>query len=120
LIDDAKRYESVRQIRRPDSVRRVGRQSDQIKRRGLRQRQRECQRYYCKACKSDFDDLTNTIFANYQRSNASGNYRDRGCVPHRGISQERLPIYLGIHEFMYNVRKRGKALLGSLLALLLN
>jgi transposase-like protein len=40
--------------------------------------------------------------------------------PHRGISQELLPIYLGFFEFIHNVRKRGKALLGSLLALLLN
>jgi transposase-like protein len=40
--------------------------------------------------------------------------------PHRGISQERLPLYLGFFEFVHNVRKRGKALLGSLLALLLN
>jgi transposase-like protein len=39
--------------------------------------------------------------------------------PHRGISQERLPIYLGFLEFIHNVRKRGKALLGSLLSLLL-
>jgi transposase-like protein len=39
--------------------------------------------------------------------------------PHRGISQERLPLYLGFFEFVHNVRKRGKALLGSLLALLL-
>jgi len=40
--------------------------------------------------------------------------------PHRGISQELLPIYLGFFEFVHNIRKRGKALLGSLLALLLN
>ena len=39
--------------------------------------------------------------------------------PHRGISQEHLPLYLGFFEFVHNVRKRGKALLGSLLALLL-
>jgi transposase-like protein len=32
--------------------------------------------------------------------------------PHRGISQERLPLYLGFFEFVHNVRKRGKALLG--------
>jgi transposase len=38
--------------------------------------------------------------------------------PHRGISQERLPLYLGFFEFVHNVRKRGKAVLGSLLALL--
>jgi transposase len=39
--------------------------------------------------------------------------------PHRGISQELLPIYLGFFEYVHNVRKRGKALLGSLLSLLL-
>lgn len=39
--------------------------------------------------------------------------------PHRGISQEHLPLYLAFFEFIHNIRRRGKALLGSLLALLL-
>ena len=39
--------------------------------------------------------------------------------PHRGISQDYLPLYLGFFEFVHNVRRRGKALLGSLLELLL-
>jgi transposase len=39
--------------------------------------------------------------------------------PHRGISQEKLPLYLGFFEFAHNVRRCGKALLSSLLALLL-
>jgi len=34
--------------------------------------------------------------------------------PHRGISQERLPIYVGFFQFIHNVQKRGKALLRSL------
>ncbi len=38
--------------------------------------------------------------------------------PHRGISQERLPLYLGFFEFVHNVRRRGKALLGALIGLL--
>ena len=38
--------------------------------------------------------------------------------PHRGISQEKLPLYLGFFEFVHNVKKRGKALLESLLALM--
>ena len=38
--------------------------------------------------------------------------------PHRGISQEKLPLYLGFFEFIHNVRKRGKALLGALIELL--
>lgn len=36
--------------------------------------------------------------------------------PHRGISQEKLPWYLGFFEFVHNVRRRGKTLLHSLLA----
>jgi transposase-like protein len=39
--------------------------------------------------------------------------------PHRGISQEQLPLYLAFFEFVHNVRRRGKALLGALLASLL-
>lgn len=38
--------------------------------------------------------------------------------PHRGISQERLPLYLGFFEYVHNVRKRGKALLHSLIEVL--
>ena len=33
--------------------------------------------------------------------------------PHRGVSQEKLPLYLGLFEFVHNVRKRGKALPGG-------
>jgi transposase len=41
--------------------------------------------------------------------------------PHRGISQEKLPLYsLAFFEFVYNVRARGKALLPTLLTLLLS
>ena len=39
--------------------------------------------------------------------------------PHRGISQEKLPWYLGFFEFVHNIRRRGKALLYSLLAILI-
>ena len=38
--------------------------------------------------------------------------------PHRGISQERLPIYLGFFQFVHNARKRGKQLLGALIGAL--
>ena len=40
--------------------------------------------------------------------------------PHRGISQEKLPLYLGFFEFVHNAKKRGKALLGALLVTLLS
>ena len=39
--------------------------------------------------------------------------------PHRGISQENLPLYLGFFEFIHNAKKRGKNLLPALIGLLL-
>jgi transposase-like protein len=39
--------------------------------------------------------------------------------PHRGVSQENLPWYLGFFEFVHNVRRRGKTLLAALVGLLL-
>lgn len=39
--------------------------------------------------------------------------------PHRGISQKKLPLYLGFFEVVHNARKRGKALLSTLLEILL-
>jgi len=40
--------------------------------------------------------------------------------PHRGISQEKLPIYLRFFQFIHNARRRGKAVLCSLLNVLLS
>jgi transposase len=39
--------------------------------------------------------------------------------PHRGISQESLPVYLGFFQFVHNARTRGKGLLKPLLDALL-
>jgi transposase len=38
--------------------------------------------------------------------------------PHRGISQDKLPLYLGFFQFVHNARRRGKALPGALIAVL--
>jgi transposase len=38
--------------------------------------------------------------------------------PHQSISQEKLAFYLGFFEFAHNARKRGKALLHTLIELL--
>jgi transposase len=38
--------------------------------------------------------------------------------PHRGISQDKLPLYLGFFQVVHNMRRRGKALLGALVAAL--
>ncbi len=39
--------------------------------------------------------------------------------PHRGISQAKLPLYLGFFEFVHNARRRDKALFSALLECLL-
>jgi transposase len=38
--------------------------------------------------------------------------------PHRGVSQEKLPLYLAFFQFVHNTRRRGRALLGELIAAL--
>ena len=38
--------------------------------------------------------------------------------PHRGISQSKLPYYLGFFQYVHNVRARGKKILSSLIGLL--
>jgi transposase-like protein len=40
--------------------------------------------------------------------------------PHRGISQEKLPLYLGFFQFIHNTKIRGKGLLKPLLDTLLS
>lgn len=35
--------------------------------------------------------------------------------PHRGISQDKLPLYVDFFQLTHNIRKRGKALLGELI-----
>jgi len=44
----------------------------------------------------------------------------RWLRPPGGIPQEKLPLYLGFFEFVHNVRKRGKAVLGALIELLIS
>lgn len=67
LIDDAKCYESVRQLRWPTGTRCPWCQSSHIKKRGWHQHQAHRQRYHCKACRRDFDDLTDTVFAHHHQ-----------------------------------------------------
>jgi transposase len=39
--------------------------------------------------------------------------------PHRGVSQEKLPFYVGYFEWLYNLRKRGKRAVHETFCLLL-
>jgi len=67
LIDDAKCYESVRQIRWGGSVCCAKCNSVKVIKRGKDETQPERQRYQCKTCNAHFDDLTDTIFAGHHQ-----------------------------------------------------
>ena len=38
--------------------------------------------------------------------------------PHRGLSQDKLPLYLGFFQFVHNARRRSRALISALVAAL--
>ncbi len=62
LIDDAKCFATVRQLRWPDGVNCPACGSTDIAKRGVHSTQPARQRYQCRACGQQFDDLTDTIF----------------------------------------------------------
>jgi transposase-like protein len=67
LIDDAKCFETVREMRWPDGVRCTGCGSAQVTKDGRDETQPERQRYHCRGCRRRFDDLTDTIFAGHHQ-----------------------------------------------------
>ena len=67
LIDDAKCFEQVRQLRWPDGVRCPSCGSTRIQKRGFHSRQAHRQRYACQACPRQFDDLSDTIFEGHHQ-----------------------------------------------------
>lgn len=67
LIDDAKCYEVVRQLRWPEEVSCPHCQSESVNKRGFHNRQAHRQRYQCKNCSRQFDDLTGTIFEGHHQ-----------------------------------------------------
>ena len=67
LIDDAKCYEMVREMRWTDGVRCPHCGSGEISKRGWDERQVHRQRYRCNTCKRHFDDLTGTIFEGHHQ-----------------------------------------------------
>lgn len=67
LVDDAKCYTVVRQLRWPDGVRCPQCGSAQISKRGFHSHQKDRQRYACQACQRQFDDLTETIFEGHHQ-----------------------------------------------------
>ncbi len=67
LMDDDKCYETVRHMRWPDGTQCPHCQSRNVKKRGRDDTQHSRQRYHCRECRRDFDDLTGTIFAGHHR-----------------------------------------------------
>lgn len=62
LMDDAKCYEVVRELRWPDGVKCPACDSGQINKRGFHDHQTHRQRYSCQECGRQFDDLSGTVF----------------------------------------------------------
>ena len=67
LIDDAKCYETVRQMRWLQGVSCPKCNSQKVIKRGKDETQPHRQRYQCKGCSIHFDDLTDTIFAGHDQ-----------------------------------------------------
>src|SRR5713101_1282573 len=67
LIDDAKCYDTVRELRWPDGVKCPHCGSAEVSKRGHDERQAQRQRYECKNCGRQFDDLSETIFEGHHQ-----------------------------------------------------
>ena len=67
LIDDAKCYAVVRELRWPDGVRCPECGSNKIKKRGYHTNQAHRQRYECQGCGQQFDDLSGTILEGHHQ-----------------------------------------------------
>lgn len=67
LIDDAKCFEVLRQIRWSEGVICPCCQSNQVVKRGFDETQPMRQRYQCKVCQKRFDDLSDTILAGHHQ-----------------------------------------------------
>jgi transposase-like protein len=67
LIDDAKCFDTVRDLRWPDGVKCPNCASPEVTKQGRDETQPERQRYLCKSCERRFDDLTDTIFVGHHQ-----------------------------------------------------
>ena len=67
LIDDAKCFATVRELRWPTGVKCPHCGSSHITKRGFHTNQAQRQRYHCQACRTGFDDLTDTIFEGHHQ-----------------------------------------------------
>ena len=67
IIDDAKCFQIVRELRWPDGVCCPHCESNTVVKHGRDETQPERQRYRCRSCNRYFDDLTDTIFEGHHQ-----------------------------------------------------
>ena len=67
LIDDAKCFAVIRELRWPDGVRCPKCTSGAVNKRGFHSHQAHRQRYECQGCGQQFDDLSDTIFEGHHQ-----------------------------------------------------
>ena len=67
LFDDAKCYQTIREMRWPDGVTCPQCSSDWVIKNGRDDTEPHRQRYECRGCRQRFDDLTDTIFAGHHQ-----------------------------------------------------
>jgi len=67
LIDNAKCYQMVRQLRWPEGVECPYCHATPVVKNGRDSTQTDCQHYLCRQCGKAFDDLTNTVFAGHHQ-----------------------------------------------------
>ena len=65
LFDDAKCFQTIRDMRWPDGVACPSCGSTSVVKNGRDDTQPDRQRYECKGCRRRFDDLTGTVFAGH-------------------------------------------------------
>jgi transposase-like protein len=96
LIDDAKCYQTIRDMRWPGGVTCPHRSSDSVIKNGMDETQPHRPRYQCKGCRQRFDDLTKTIFAGHHQPLRTW----IACLCLMGLNLSGLQIAqeLGIHK----------------------
>ncbi len=67
LMDHAKCFATIRDMRWPDGVKCPHGGSPEITKQGRDETQAERQRYLCKSCERRFDDLTDSLFAGHHQ-----------------------------------------------------
>lgn len=68
LIDEAKCFEVIRELRWPEGVKCPDCGASEITKRGFHNTQAHRQRYKCPHCGKQFDDLSGTIFEGHHQS----------------------------------------------------